>query len=76
MIEKITLDMLTQDNVSLKKQQYIEQDGQTYEIGRAWRRAYVNSAQGRIQVQEEVPEPYCSVIMLMWGDFPTVADGM
>ena len=72
MVEKITLDMLTQDSVSVKKQTYIEHMGQQYPIGEPWRRAYVNSVQGREQVNAEVPEPYKSVIMLMWGDSPTV----
>jgi hypothetical protein len=72
MLEKITLDMLTQDSVSVKKQQFILQNGKEYEIGEPWRRAYVNSVQGREQVQSEVSEPYKSVIMLMWGDTPTV----
>ncbi len=75
MIEKYTLDMLTQDSVSVKKQTYIDYMGQQYPIGEPWRRAYVNSAQGRIQVQAEVPEPYRSVVMLMWGDTPTVEEG-
>jgi hypothetical protein len=74
MIEKITLDMLTQDSVSIKKQQYIEQNGQKYEVGQPWRKAYVNSTQGRKQIQSEVPDPYKSVVMLMWGDTPTVVD--
>lgn len=74
MIEKITLDTLTQDSVSVKKQQYIVQDGKEYAIGEPWRRAYVNSISGRQQVENEVPEPYKSVIMLMWGNEPTVSE--
>ncbi len=74
MIEKITLDMLTQDSVSVKKQQYIVQDGKEYAIGEPWRRAYVNSISGRQQVENEVTEPYKSVIMLMWGNEPTVSE--
>lgn len=74
MIEKITLDMLTQDSVSVKKQQYIVQDGKELSIGDIWRRAYINSTQGRQQVQDEVAEPYKSVIFLMWGDNPTVSE--
>ena len=70
MTEKITLDGLTRDSVSVKVQQYIEQDGKQYPIGQPWRRAYVNSIQGRQRVQEEVQEPYRSVIMLMWGAVP------
>lgn len=71
-MDKITLDMLTQDSVSVKKQNYIEQDGQHYPIGQPWRRAYVNSVQGRAQVQAEVPEPYCTAIFTVWGDTPTI----
>ena len=76
MNEKITLDMLTQDGVSLKKQQYIVVDGKEYPIGEPWRRAYANSERGRAQVQAEVPEPYLSAIMAVWGDAPTVSDSV
>ena len=74
MIERITLDMLTQDSVSLKKQQYATVDGKEYPIGEPWRRAYINSVQGRIQVQSEVTEPYLSAIMAVWGETPTVTE--
>jgi hypothetical protein len=74
MIEKIILDMLTQDSVSLKKQQYTSIDGVEYPIGHPWRRAYVNSSQGRAQVQAEVEEPYRTAIIAVWGDTPTVDD--
>ena len=74
MNEKITLDMLTQDSVSLKKQQYATVDGKEYPIGEPWRRAYINSVQGRIQVQSEVTEPYLSAIMAVWGETPTVTE--
>ena len=73
-IEKISLDMLTPDSVSVKKQQYVEVNGTEYPIGEPWRRAYVNSTSGRQQVQDEVPEPYRSAIFAVWGDTPTVAD--
>jgi len=74
MVEKITLNTLTQDNVSLKKQNYTIIDGVEYPIGEPWRRAYVNSIQGREQVNAEAAEPYKSVIMLMWGGTPTVTE--
>jgi hypothetical protein len=74
MIEKIYLDMLTQDSVSLRKQNVTVIEGKEYLIGEPWRRSYINSTQGRGQVQTEVPEPYKSVIMLMWGDTPTVME--
>ena len=74
MVKKITLDMLTADSVSIKKQQYTVVDGKEYPIGEPWRRAYINSIQGREQVQTEVPEPYLSAIMAVWGTNPTVTE--
>jgi len=76
MIEKITLDMLTQDSVSLKRQQYIVQDGKEYAVGEPWRRAYINSVNGRRQVENEVPEPYKSAILSIWGDSQTVDESI
>ena len=69
---KITLDMLTQDSVSIKKQQYTIIDGKEYAIGEPCRRAYVNSISGRQQVENEVEEPYKTMIFMMWGDTPTI----
>ena len=63
MIEKYMLDNLNQNSVSVKKQN---------PVGQLWRRAYVNSVQGRAQVQAEVPEPYCTAIFTVWGDTPTI----
>ena len=74
MNEKIYLDILTQDSVSIRKQQFAVIDGKEYPIGEPWRRAYVNSVQGRTQVQAEVPEPYQSAIFAVWGNAPTVPD--
>jgi hypothetical protein len=74
LIERFSLDMLTPDSVSVKKQQYVDVNGTEYPIGEPWRRAYINSPSGRQQVQDEVPDPYCSAIMAVWGEEPTVAD--
>lgn len=74
MNEKITLDMLTKDSVSIKKQQYTIIDGVEYPIGEIWRRAYVNSIHGRSEVEVEVSEPYKTAIMAIWGNTPTVTD--
>jgi hypothetical protein len=74
MNEKITLDMLTVDSVSLKKQNYVSVDGAEYPIGLPWRKAYVNNMGGRAEVEAEVPEPYKTAIFAVWGDSPTVAE--
>ena len=74
MTDKITLDMLTQNSVSVKKEKFIVQDGVEYAMGDIWRRAYVNSENGRRQVNKEVKEPYKSVIIMMWGEKPSVVE--
>ena len=74
MIEKITLDMLTQDGVSVSKQTFIEYMGQVYPIGEIWRKAYVNSLQGRQQIVDELPQAQVNAIMAVWGDTPTVVE--
>lgn len=74
MIEKYTLDMLTQDSVSVKKQTYIDYMGQQYSIGEPWRRAYINSVGGREQIVAELPQTQVSAILSVWGDSPTVIE--
>lgn len=76
MIEKYTLDLLTQDSVSVSKQTYIDYMGQQYPIGQIWRRAYVNSTQGRKQIVTELPQAQVNAIMAVWGDAPTVDESI
>lgn len=74
MIEKITLDMLTQDSVSVKTQKYTVVDDIEYQIGDPHRKAYVNSATGRASVNDELPHAQANAIMAVWGDAPTITD--
>ena len=74
MIEKYTLDMLTQDSVSVMKQTYIDYMGQQYPIGEPWRRAYMNSKKGRQQIVNELPQAQVNAIMAVWGDSPIVVE--
>jgi len=74
MIEKIMLDMLTQDSVSIRKQNVTVIDGKEYPIGQPWRRAYVNSIQGRAAVTADVSDPYKTAILSVWGNAPTVTE--
>lgn len=76
MIEKVTLDMLTQDSVSVKRQRYAVVDGEEYPIGQPHRKAYVNSERGRTEIQNELEEPYLSAVMAVWGKQPTVVEGI
>ena len=74
MITRITLDMLTETGVSVKTQKYIEDGGVEYAVGEPHRRAYVNSERGRAEIAAELPEPYLSAVMAVWGDVPTVVE--
>ena len=74
MNEKITLDMLTSDSVSVKIQKYTSIEGQEYPIGQPHRKAYVNSTRGRAEVEAELPQAQRNAIFTVWGDTPTVAD--
>lgn len=73
-MEKYTVDMLTTDSVSVKKQTYIDYMGQEYLIGEPWRRAYMNSIQGRQQIVDELPQAQVNAIMAVWGDTPTITE--
>lgn len=74
MTTTITLDALTKNSVSVKRQKTITAEGSTYEIGEPHRCAYANSSSGREQIAAEVPDPYLSAVMAVWGDAPTVED--
>ena len=74
MQETITIDALTKNSVSVKRQKTITAEGSTYEIGEPHRCAYANSTTGREQIAAEVPEPYLSAVLAVWGDAPTVED--
>lgn len=72
MNELISLDELNQNSVSVVTKKYIEEDGIKYFIGDIHRKAYINSADGRLEVKNELTEPYLSAVMSVWGDIPTV----
>lgn len=76
MIERITLDMLTQDSVSVMTQKYVVVEGVEYPIGDPHRRAYINSATGREAVQDELPEAQIKAILSVWGESPTVSESV
>ena len=71
---KITLDMLTNDSVSVLKQQYITVDGADVKVGDNVRNAYMNTQTEREQLKEILPEEYYNAVMAVWGDTPTIAE--
>ena len=71
--EKIILDMLTTDSVSVLKQQYITVDGTDIKVGDNIRNAYMDTQAEREQLKEILPEEYYNAVMAVWGDTPTIA---
>ena len=69
---KISLDALNENSVTVKTQQYIEVDGKALHVGELHAKAYINSERGREELAEEVFEPYLSAVLAVWGDIPTV----
>lgn len=74
MIKKYILDMLTQDSVSVKTQNYAVVEGQEYPIGQPHRKAYINSVRGRQEVENDLPQAQKNAIFAVWGDTPTVTE--
>jgi hypothetical protein len=72
-MEKITLDMLNEYNVSVKTDKYVNLNGEDILVS-THRKTYDNSINGRMKVQEELPELYKSVVMMMWGEEPLLSD--
>lgn len=70
--EKITLDMLTKDSVSVLRQQFINYNGTEMQVGENVRNAYMNSKSGREQLRKVLSDEYFNAVMAVWGDNPTV----
>ena len=71
---KITLDMLTNDSVSVLKQQYITVDGADVKVGENVRNAYMNTQTERELLKSELPEEFYNAVIAVWGDTPIVAE--
>jgi hypothetical protein len=70
--EKITLDMLTSDSVSVLKQRFITLDDTETQVGSNIRNAYENSDEGRKLLKSALPSEYYNAVIAVWGDEPTV----
>lgn len=71
---RISLDVLNEYSVTVKTQKYMELEGEELNVGELHARAYHNSERGRAELAEEVPEPYLSAVLAVWGDAPKVAE--
>ena len=70
--EKITLDMLTKDSVSVLRQQFLNYNGVDMQVGENVRNAYENSPSGREQLKAVLSDEYYNAVMAVWGDNPIV----
>lgn len=72
--EKITLDNLTENSVSVLTQQFVEINGESVQVGENHRAAFMNTTYGRIELAIKLPEPYLSSVLAVWGDEPPVVE--
>lgn len=67
------IDMLDEESVSIRTLTYI-QLGDMQHLLTTHRVAYVNSEHGRATIATELPDPYLSAVLMIWGDSPTVIE--
>ena len=72
--EKIILDMLTNNSVSVLKQQYITVDGTDIRVGENVRNAFMNTQTERELLKAKLPEEFYNAVIAVWGDTPTIAE--
>ena len=66
--EKITLDMLTRDSVSVLRQKFISLNGENVQVGENVRNAYMNCEEDRKILREQLSEEYYNAVIAVWGD--------
>lgn len=64
--EKITLDMLTKDSVSVLRQQFLTFNGEKMQVGGNIRNAYMNDESGREQLRKVLSDEYFNAVMAVW----------
>ena len=74
--EKITLDMLTKDSVSVLRQQFLTFNGEEMQVGGNIRNAYMNNESGREQLRAVLSDEYYNAVMAVWGSEATVDEPM
>lgn len=67
---QITVDALTPFGVSIRTQTYTLVDGVKYAVGLPSRTAYANTAAGRMQIESDLPQPFVSAVLTVWGPEP------
>ena len=73
---KITLDMLTQDSVSVLKQQFLILNDSEIQVGGNVRNTYANSISGRKLIKSILPDEYYNAVIAVWGDNRTIDESV
>ena len=66
--EKITLDMLTKDSVSVLRQKFISLNGENVQVGENVRNAYMNCEEDRKILREQLSEEYYNAVIAVWSN--------
>ena len=64
--EKITLDALTRDSVSVLRQKFINLGGEDVQVGENVRNAYTNCDEDKLILKEQLSEDYYNAVMAVW----------
>ena len=64
--EKITLDALTKDSVSVLRQKFINLGGEDVQVGENVRNAFTNCEDDRKILKEQLSEDYYNAVMAVW----------
>ena len=70
--EEKTVDMLTNNSVSILTQKFIDINGVKTQVGDNHRCTYVNSKIGRQYLREQESQNVVDSVLAIWGDTPTV----
>lgn len=66
--EKVTLDMLTQESVSVLKQQFITVNGVEMQVGSNERNSFSNTKEDREVLKNVLSDEYYTAVIVVWGE--------
>lgn len=69
-----SIEHLDQYTVSIAKRRYVIIESEKLYLDGDLTEVYINSVLERVTVQENIPAPYITAIMAIWGDQPTTED--
>ena len=73
--ERIVLDGLNTNSVSIERQMLYTSNGQHLPMGEPHRRAFINSSKERQALQAyDIPKNYIQAVFDVWGKTPVIED--